>query len=125
MFVYHNDPKFTGIVTVGAYSVPFADGRAEVTAPGVLTHLRHAGFTATDQPQVPTGDGEFVDLESLTVKELRDYAADHDIDVTGTARKADLVAAIATMPAVEHESEGVAVASVEAGDSWVPGGDDH
>ncbi|WP_130012140.1 hypothetical protein [Serinicoccus sediminis] len=110
MFVHHPDPTFTGTAQVGAYRIPFESGRARVTQPRVLLHLQHAGYRVGEEGQVPTDDGDFVDMNTLTVAQLREYAAEHDIDVTGAKRKADYVDAIAsaspTVDAVEHEAEG-------------------
>ena len=42
-----------------------------------------------------------VDLDAMTVGELRDHADDNDIDLTGTTRKADIIAAIKAAPESE------------------------
>jgi hypothetical protein len=52
----------------------------------------------TPDPE-PEPEPELVDLDALTVAELRTYAADHDIDLTGARLKADIVKAISLAPA--------------------------
>ena len=44
-------------------------------------------------------------LEEMTVTELRSFAASHGIDVTGAAKKPDLLLAVQTALGTDRESE--------------------
>lgn len=56
---------------------------------------------------------DFVDLEALTVDELKQFAADHDIDL-GTARlKAELVDVISRAPAEPIAGDGAHLGVVD------------
>jgi hypothetical protein len=46
-------------------------------------------------------------FDPFTVDQLKEYAAEHGVDVTGITRKADLIAAITTHPTTEsaHDAE--------------------
>lgn len=118
MFVHHPNPTFNGVEPHGARLVRFHGGVAEVTLPGLLQHYRgKAGYQVLDQGQVPTADGEqFVDLSDLTVAELKDYAGEHGIDLTGAVRKDDIVDTIADAPLDPIAG------STPDGDAWVSDG---
>lgn len=45
-------------------------------------------------PQLPTGGNAQVDLSSMTIPELREYAAGEEIDLGGATKKDDIIAVI-------------------------------
>lgn len=60
----------------------------------------------TQADEEPAADGpaaaEAVDLDSMTVVQLKAYAAEHEIDITGKTLKADILAAIKAAEAPEE-----------------------
>lgn len=119
MFVHHPNPTFNGAEPHGARLVQFHAGVAEVTLPGLLQHYRgKPGYSVLDQGLVPApGDGEqFVDLNDLTVAALKDYAAEHGIDLSGAVRKGEIVGRIAAAPLDPITG------STPDGDAWVSDG---
>lgn len=60
------------------------------------------GLTRHD-PNPPADDDE--SLEDLTIAQLRDYAAAHDVDLTGATRKADIITAITDTPATGDQED--------------------
>lgn len=73
------------------------DGQKVTTEkPGTAVNLLSQGWRETTRkaPAKPPED----DLESLTVDDLRDVAAQRDVDLTGTTKKAEIVKAITAAP---------------------------
>lgn len=89
--LHHPQDDFTGTVTLGGNAVHFNAGRG-FTEAGVA-HFARNGFTVS--PTIETDDGDVLDLDALTVPELRDLAATDGVDLTGVSLKADIVTAIA------------------------------
>lgn len=87
--VHHPKPDYTGPATINGRTLHFVDGHAK--AEGVnLAAFRRAGYTLVNEG--------IIDLEKLTVEELRGYATTHDIDISGAKRKADIINILAAAP---------------------------
>lgn len=89
--LHHPNPDFTGTVTLAGHRVQFEDGTGH-TDRGVPAFAR-AGYKVT--PTIESGEGNYTDLDSLTIAALRDVAKVEDVDLTGLSLKADIVNAIA------------------------------
>lgn len=76
MFVHHPDQKHTGTERVGARTVAFTDGVAEVTVPSVVRHYRRAGFVVTDE----RGRDAAAPAGNASVEEWRAYARERATD---------------------------------------------
>lgn len=78
------------IVSVGGADTPFYRGDyLDGVSDEELSLLRSQGLVAdVEVPDAP------VALADQTVADLREYAAEHNIDLTGATVKADVVAAI-------------------------------
>lgn len=79
-------------------SVPFTNGIGETDKPHLIEWFREHGYTVEDEQQ--GGEGGISDM---TVKELKAYAAEKNIDLGEAKTKADIVAAI---EAAEPDNEG-------------------
>lgn len=82
---------FTGKVA----GVQFTDGVGETTDTAALAYFERHGYTLVPKEQepdqlYPEGDP----IEKWTVDQLKAYAADHDIDLTGVSGKDNVVAAV-------------------------------
>lgn len=80
-----------------------ADGNKVKVAPGQPVTLPVAdadrliaahGGGLYEEPKQAVDPGKPRELESMTVAELKDYAAKHDIDLGDATKKADIIAAI-------------------------------
>ncbi|WP_131104027.1 Rho termination factor N-terminal domain-containing protein [Ornithinimicrobium sufpigmenti] len=111
MHVHHPRPGYTGSARIGRTTLAFKDGVAE--APEDLTRRRweRNGYRVTEQAQ---GNA----LEDLTVKELRELAAQRGIDSPTKVKKAQIIEAInaADLPTIGQDE---VVPEVEG----EPGGD--
>lgn len=97
MTVVHTPVEgFTGEIV----GVSFVDGVGETTDSSALAYFARHGYEidsgAPLDPADPDGPGSAEDsgLEAMTVDELRQMAAEADIDLEGATRKADIIAAI-------------------------------
>ncbi len=88
--VHHPRPGYTGSATINGRTLHFEYGHAQADGMN-LAAFRRAGYTLTGE--------EITDLQELTVDQLREYAAEHDIELQGAKRKTDIVDAIASAPA--------------------------
>ncbi len=82
---------FTGKVA----GVQFTDGVGETADEAALAYFERHGYDIVPEeqepdPLYPEGDP----TEKWTVDQLKAYAADHDIDLTGVSGKDNVVAAV-------------------------------
>lgn len=68
------------------------DPNANLTGQPLRTPDVQSGQTDGGDAKVP--GGEVKDFESMTIAELREYAEEHEIDLTGLTLKADIIEAI-------------------------------
>lgn len=66
-FVHHPEPKYASTERVGSRTVPFKDGRAQVTVPAVLRHYRDLGYQITDEQRRPNDAGQATPAPAPTV----------------------------------------------------------
>lgn len=78
---------------IGAAGVHFAYGKAEVREGWVLDWFRKHGYKVTEKAEEAAGGGE-KSLDKMKVDELKAYAAEKNIDLTGADKKDDIIAAI-------------------------------
>lgn len=105
------DARANGSTYIGPTVLDFRDGVAVTTVAlpvATRAYLARRGYTVQDlDTPTPAGDpvvvevppveadpAPEVDLDGLTVAQLRAYAKDHKIDLAGATRKADILAAI-------------------------------
>jgi hypothetical protein len=105
--------------------LPEAEARARIKA-GVAKPAETAAEAAPAQPAAGPGPdvpGADVPLEDMTIPHLREYAAAAGIELTGVARKADILAVIAAArEAKEAEGAGGDDGKDDGGDGDVPDG---
>lgn len=69
--------------------------------------LIKAGAIVTVPPQEQEDDNEIVkSIKSMTVEQLKAYAAEHEIDIKGIERKPDIVTAIIKAVIPDDETSG-------------------
>lgn len=108
---------FTGTVA----GVAFADGVGHTEDAAALAYFRRHGYTieqalpeavegdeglveapATGTPMGEAEGDELIDFESMTVDQLKAFAAEHEYTLGEATKKADIIEAIASqIPAVE------------------------
>ena len=88
--------------TVGLIFYEEAENTSAVKSGGVSPEAGPSAQGAGTQTLSPAQDKA---LEEMTVTELRSFAASHGIDVTGAAKKPDLLLAVQTALGTDRESE--------------------
>ena len=88
--------------TVGLIFYEEAENTSAVKSGGVSPEAGPSAQGAGTQALSPAQDKA---LEEMTVTELRSFAASHGIDVTGAAKKPDLLLAVQTALGTDRESE--------------------
>lgn len=78
-------------------SVIFQDGVGETRDPWLIKWFKDHGYTVEEeagQPKAPEGD---LDLDAMTVAQLKAHAATHGIELGKARNKAGIVSAIQAM----------------------------
>lgn len=80
------------------YGVPFVNGVGHTDNTWLVQMFKEAGYVVADGTEVePVEEEEKANsalLDKMTLTELKDYAAENNIDLGGATRKADIVALI-------------------------------
>lgn len=84
--IYAPNKQYTGV----SAGVTFVNGVGECSDPWLLGWFREQGYGVEDKPQTKTPKP----LEKMTVAELREYAAQHGIDLGEATKKDDILAMI-------------------------------
>ena len=93
--VFSPNKDYTGI----SATVDFTQGVGECADPHLIEWFRKKGYTIEDEQP----GGESINIDGMTVKELKAYAAEKGIELGEAKTKADLIAAI---EAAEPNNEG-------------------
>ncbi len=60
-------------------------------------------------------------LDNMTIAQLKALAAEHNVDLTGVTKKADIIAAIEAGTVTLTETEGEPAPPIESGGEFIPG----
>ena len=85
--------RFEEIEAAGRYVEPLEDGEDVNTAQNERIVTVQEGPEQNENTKAEAEQSEIA-YEEMTVAELRDYAKEHDINLTGARAKADIVGAI-------------------------------
>lgn len=90
---------YTGVVV----GVSFADGQGETEDAAALAYFARHGYTVEHaEPDDEDEGDEVIDLEAMTVDQLKAFAAEHEYTLGDAAKKAEILEAITSqIPAVE------------------------
>lgn len=78
--------------------VVFVDGKGETADGAALAYFRRQGYGIEDtliaEDASEDGDSELLDLDGMTVDQLKAFAAEHEYTLGDAVKKADIIEAI-------------------------------